>query len=584
LFADSTLSEIRSRLDITDVISEHVSLKKAGRNFKGLCPFHSENTPSFMVSPDKQIFHCFGCHEGGDIFGFIIKMDGLTFPEALERLAERAGVELKQKSGPKISKEEKEHLYQANRVAAWHYHESLKNSPLAKPAREYLEKRGVSPQEIEKFRLGYAPPHSHELEKVYNARSVPIQAALKTGVLRESERGLFESFQGRIIFPIFNRENRVVGLGGRILDSHEGMAKYINSSDSPIYDKSVHLFGLPQALESIRKKNKAYVVEGYLDVITMQQYGFCETVAPLGTSLTPRQISLLKRYVDEIVILFDADEAGWKAAERSLDLFLEQEISPKVLLLPGGEDPDTFLKKFGAKALEEKLKETRNLLAVIIDKSLIKNAKDIPGRAATLSELKPYLLKIASSLERNLYIRKLAEGLEVPEAWVFEELGIQMPREVKTLSFPKREKQNASSSEEVLFELFLKFEFIRPKIIEKIGPEEFVSRQYQFLAEKLWGIEQISEMKLSTLLERVEDPRLQNLVTELSIRESPLDALSSQIVSEDCIKNIKLSGLKIRLGNLSSQIKEAESFQQTDKVLTLLKEKQSILSAMEFTK
>lgn len=580
MFTDSTLSEVRSRVDIVDLVSEYLPLKKAGRNFKGLCPFHSENTPSFMVSPEKQIFHCFGCHEGGDTFGFLMKMEGLTFPEALEKLAERAGVELNQKSGPRLSKEEKENLFQANRVAAWHYHETLKNSPAAETARQYLQKRGVTEAEIEKFRLGYALPHSKELEQVYQSRKVPLEAAQKTGVIRSGDRGYFEGFQGRIIFPIFNRENRVVGLGGRILESHENMAKYINSPDSPIYDKSANLFGLPQALEGIRKKKRIFLVEGYLDVITLHQYGFSEAVAPLGTALTPRQISLLKRYTDEIIVLFDSDAAGWKAAERSLELFLEQEISPKVLLLPEGEDPDTFLKKFGAKAFQEKLKETRNLLAVIIDKCLVKNAKDISGRALALAEMKPYLLSLTSSLERNLYIRKLSEGLEVPEAWVYEELGIKPSNPEPRRASEARPKQEKRGAEEILLELFLKFDSMRPKILESIHPEDFTHGDYQKFASRLWKLEQVQSLSLAQLLEKVEEEKLKSMITQLSLRESPLDPLTVEMVIMDCIQKIKRESLKLKLGNLSAQIKEAESFQQTDKVLTLLQEKQNILSAL----
>lgn len=584
MFTDSTLSEVRSRIDIVDVVSEHVSLKKAGRNFKGICPFHSENTPSFVVSPEKQIFHCFGCHEGGDIFGFVMKMEGLSFPEALEKLAEKAGVELAQKSGPRLSKEDKENFLQANRVAAWHYHETLKNSPEAEIARQYLKNRGLTDTEIETFRLGYALPHSHELEKVYQSRKVPLEAALKTGVIRSGDRGTFEGFQGRIIFPIFNRENRVVGLGGRLLENHDNMAKYINSPDSPVYDKSANLFGLPQAMEAIRKKKRIFLVEGYLDVITMHQFGFLESVAPLGTALTPRQISLMKRYSDEIIVLFDADEAGWKAAERSLDLFLQQEISPKVLILPPGEDPDTFLKKFGAKALQDKLKETRNLLAVIIDKCLIKNTKDIAGRANALTDLKPYLLQLSSSLERNLYVRKLAEGLEAPEAWIFEELGIKASApEVKRASVakPKQEKHGA---EEMLLELFLKFESMRQKVLQNIQPAEFVNSEFQKLAGHLWGIDQVTSLSLAQLLEKVEEAKFKNLITQLSMRESPMDSLTVELVITDCILKIKRESLKLKLGDLSTQIKEAESFQQTDKVLTLLQEKQNILSALELSK
>lgn len=580
MFSDSTLNEVRSRLDIVELVSRYVPLKKAGRNFKGLCPFHSEKSPSFMVNADKQIFHCFGCHEGGDAFTFLMKLEGLTFPETLEKLAEEVGVEFKQKSGPRITKEEKESLYQANRVAAWHYHETLKNSPEAEIARTYLTHRGLRAEEIEKFRLGFALPYSHALEKVYETRQVPKEAAFKTGILRQGDRGSFESFQGRIIFPIFNRENRVVGLGGRVLENQDNIAKYINSSDSPIYDKSSNLFGLAQALESIRKKNRIFVVEGYLDVITMHQYGFSETVAPLGTALTPRQISLIKRYVDDIIVLFDADEAGWKAAERSLDLFLEQDLSPKVLQLPAGEDPDSFLKKFGAKTFQEKLKETRNLLAVIIDKALVKNSKDIPGRAAALEELKPLLLKLSSSLERNLYIRKMAEAMEVPEAWIFDALGIKVSSAEIKIPQANQTKQIKVGAEEILFELFFKFDSLRLKIIDSIQPEEFINLEYRLFSKVLWGLDQINTLNLSQILEKMDDTKFKSLITQFVMKESPLDFTTAEVLSLDCIHKIRKESLKLKLGNLSAQIKEAESFQQTDKVLTLLKEKQSILSSI----
>lgn len=583
LFNETTLIEIRSRVDLIELVSDFVSLKKAGRNWKGLCPFHQEKSPSFVVSEEKQIFHCFGCHEGGDIFGFLMKMEGLTFPEAVERLAERAHVALSPKAGPTLSKDEKENFFQANRVAAWHYYENLKKSPAAERARAYLKERGISEAEIEKFRLGFALPHSDELKNIFEERKVPLEAALKVGVLRQGERGYYESFRGRLIFPIFNRENKVVGLGGRILESNPEVAKYINSSDSPIYDKSATLFALPLAKEAIRRKNRVFVVEGYLDAITLHQFGFEETVAPLGTALTPKHIALLKRYTDEIIVLFDGDDAGWKAAERSLDSFLDHKITPKVLLLPPGEDPDTFLKKFGAQAFIEKSKEVRNLLSVIIDKTLAKNAKDISGKAASLESLRPYLMKIDRPLERNLHIRRIAQGLDVPESWIFEELGLS-PLKTPVKSGEKGQTKTAASAEELLLEIFIKFEGLRAKLIDKIQPDELFNEQARGLAVFLWKEVGLSACSVGELLPKVQDTQHQALLTELALKETAIETETASAIAADCVEKIKMDALKRKLGDLSLKIKNAEAHHQTDQVSVLLKEKQNILANLNAAK
>ncbi len=588
---ESTLHEIRSRVDLVEYISEHVSLKKVGRNWKGLCPFHSEKTPSFIVSEEKQIFHCFGCHAGGDVFTFLMKMEGLSFPEALEQLAQKMGVQLPSKSYPghSLNTDEKEALFQANRIAAWHYHEVLKKSPLAEKACQYLEKRGVKPQEIEKFRLGFCPTHSTEalLESLQKYKT-PADAAFKTGIVRKGEFGHYETFRDRLIFPIFNRENKVVGLGGRILENLGENAKYINSSDSPIYNKSVTLFGLNLAKEAIRQKNRVFVVEGYLDVITMHQFGFEETVAPLGTALTLQQITALKRYADEIIMLFDADEAGWKAATRALNLFLDQSLSPKVLLLPEGEDPDTYLRKYGSENFKEKLKEVRNLLAVVIDKTLAKNKRDIEGKSLSLKELKPYLLKLTSPLERNLYFRKLAQDLDIPENWIYQELGLSP----MTVKWKEKETKNPfSTAEEIFLEIFLQFESLRTKLVAEIHPEDFLNPASAQLARTLW--KQVGEpplgeapveqapFSISTLLEKMEDPALKALITQYSLKEHTVETSIALSMALDCAEKIRTNRLKQKMGALSEQIKQAETKQENAQVLLLLKEKQNLLASFK---
>jgi len=583
LFSDSTINEIRGRIDIIDLISDYTPLKRAGRNFKALCPFHQEKTASFIVNPEKQIFYCFGCHAGGDAFAFLMKIDGLTFPEALEKLGAKVGVKLQASAEARVSSDEKETLYQANRVAAWHYHENLKKSPAAEKARAYLRQRGLGEAEVEKFRLGYVLSHSDALPALYQERKVPLDAALKVGVLKQGERGYYETFRGRVIFPIFNRDQKVAGLGGRILDDSADQAKYINSSDSAVYDKSSQLYGLPLAKEAIRKKNRSFVVEGYLDVIALHQYGFDETVAPLGTALTSKQIALLKRYSHEIIVLFDGDDAGWNAARRSLISFFEQDISPLVLLLPAGEDPDTFLRKNGARAFTEKLKEVRNLFEVIIDKTLAQNGRSIAGKAASIEALKPFLLKILSPLKRNLYLRKVAQGLDVPEAWVFEELGLK-PQAAGVIHAPSRNRQASDfkpKTEETLMEIFLKYPEVRAGIIDKISPNEFISEEARFLADFLWSLEEILSLSTVEILSKTREAPLQSALSKFVLAENPIGVDEAPQMANDCLLKMKRDAFKRRLGDLTEEIRTAESSRQDEVVSALKKRQQELLSEMD---
>lgn len=583
LFDDSALTEIRNRLDLVDLVSDYVSLKKAGANYKGLCPFHSEKTPSFIVSPEKQIFHCFGCHEGGDIFSFLMKLESLTFPEAIEKLASKAGVEIQTGTDQQKIKNENEVFYQANRVAAWHYHEILKKSEKAEKARKYLLARGIGEAEIEKFRLGFSLNETDELIKTFEKKNIPIKAAEKTGVLKKGERGFFESFRERVIFPIFSKENKVVGLGGRILESGKETAKYINSPESPIYDKSSILFGFPLAKEAIRKKNRVFIVEGYLDVLAMHQFGFQETVAPLGTALTSKHIALLKRQVHEIIMLFDGDEAGWKATSRSLEHFLELDLDPKVLILPTGEDPDSYLRNSGEKQFQEKLKETRNLFTFFVDKVIAKNKRDISGKSATIAELKPYILKISSPLRRNLSVRMIAEKIDIPENWVLEELGLKAISTARRMA--KVESKTPSSSlEETLLELFLKFDSVRPMIFEKMQPTDFENRELGKIIPLLTSEKKFQNLSWNEILDILEDKEIKSNLTQLLLKETIANETTASQIAIDCIDKIKKRAFKQRLKLLSEQIEEAEKQSQPDRLSVLLQEKQNLVGILSKAK
>lgn len=576
MFDDSVLSEIKSRLDLVDLVSHYLSLKKSGKNLKGLCPFHSEKTPSFTVSPEKQIFHCFGCQENGDIFGFLMKIDGLSFPQAVEKLAERVGIQLQENPG---SASEKNDLYQANRVAAWYYHQTLKHSPQAQKARDYLEARGIAAEQIDKFRLGFAPRQSGLLEAL-RQKKVPLGAALKVGLLREGKSDLYESFKERITFPIFNLDNKVVGLGGRVVEQNE-KAKYINSIDSPIYDKSSQLYGLPLARRAIQQKGRVLLAEGYLDTITLHRFGFEESVAPLGTALTGKQIALLKRYASEFFLVFDSDPAGLKAVERSYPLFLEQEISPKVIVLPAGEDPDSYLRKEGAALFEEKIKQARNVFLFILDKVLDSLPSGVLERGAAVQKMLPYLLKSTHPLERNLWVRTLAQRLDVPETWVLEELGSQSafprPREGVDLAEPSF----FQGMEATLLALFLKEEKTRGPILDSLAENDFLNPDLRSIARLLWS-EEYRDLPAHQIATRWSDEKSKPVLMELIFQEENLK--DSEKLIQDCIQKLRLRNYRNQLKEISSELRSAEAGNSPRDVFRLLEKKKTLLQQIALLK
>src|SRR5688572_1815178 len=382
-YSTAVLDDIRAAVDIVDLVGRFVNLKKAGVNWKGLCPFHGEKTPSFMVNPKKGIFHCFGCGVGGDAFGFLMRQDKLTFPEAVRALAKQANVALPDDKAPGDSG--REELVRAMDLAARFYAEALAK-PAGARARTYLEGRGIDPEVARHFRLGYAPEGWDNLREFMRGEHVSEDVLLTAGLVvkRESGSGVYDRFRGRLMFAIRDLQGRVVAFGGRAFGDEQ--PKYLNSPETPLYTKGNLLYAADVARDSIRAKNRALIVEGYVDCLMAHQYGFTETVAALGTAFTGTQLGVLQRYCDEVITFFDADAAGQKAAERA-----EQLLEPtsngatwaitrsgsfdapggfrvKVALLPAGHDPDTFLRAEGAAAFTERIEQARSLLAYALDR------------------------------------------------------------------------------------------------------------------------------------------------------------------------------------------------------------------------
>jgi len=408
------VQRVKDAAQIIDIIGETVSLKRAGANMKGLCPFHAEKTPSFMVNPARQSFHCFGCGEGGDVFTFMMKYYNLTFPETLKQLAQRYQITLPEKQfsyEDQARAEKRQKLFDANERAARMYHEYLLHHAGGKKARDYLKQREITQDRITAFKLGYAPAGWDFLSNKVAKSTISPAEAEEAGLLVRKERGgFYDRFRDRILFPIFELTGRVVGFGGRILG--EGEPKYLNTPETLIFDKSRMLFGLYQHRDAIRRIRQAVVVEGNFDLLALASHGVENVVAPLGTALTQSQIRLLKGYADEVILLFDGDEAGIKAAMRSVPLFLAEQVAARVALLPSMHDPDTYVRAHGKEGLEKYLLNALPMLEFAFAHLKDRHGMSMTGKGKILEELEPLIQASGSSpFQQSVLISEFSNKL-----------------------------------------------------------------------------------------------------------------------------------------------------------------------------
>ncbi|MBK8270124.1 MAG: DNA primase [Planctomycetes bacterium] len=418
---------IRTASDIVDVVSTYVTLKRAGRNFKGLCPFHNEKTPSFNVLPDKQIFKCFGCGQGGDVFKFVQAKEGIPFPEARELLAQRAGISIEDErrtSTPRSPEQPgKSDLERVNRWASRWFQKQLWESPSAESARKYAESRGISEESAQKFVIGFAPASWESLRNAAAGANIPTEWLVEAGLLKRREDGTtYDGFRNPLMFPIFDAMNRVVGCGGRALD--DDPAKYVNSPQNALFDKSRCMYGIHAAKDAFAKSRMAVVVEGYLDCLLAQQFGFGHTVATLGTALTTEHARLLRRYVDSVTLVFDSDEAGRRAADRSLPVFIAEKLDVRLSHVPKGKDPADLLVSEGANAFDEVLTSATDALEFKWNqvRGRYRDAVSGPDRVKAIEE---YLSLVVSStdfgaidpIQRGLILNQVGKllGLSIDE-------------------------------------------------------------------------------------------------------------------------------------------------------------------------
>ncbi|MDO5724798.1 MAG: DNA primase [Tissierellia bacterium] len=496
-----TLEEIRDRADIVDIVGEYVNLQKRGANFMGLCPFHNEKTPSFSVSPNKNFFHCFGCGAGGDVITFIMRMEGLSFPEAAKKLADRYQISIQ--GGYKVDdslQKEREEAYKINRTAALFFRENLKNS---KYAINYLLKRGININAINRFGIGYAPDEWDSLIKHLNSHKLSIEIAEKIGLInkRKNSEGYYDTFRNRIIFPIIDYKKRVIGFGARVLD--DSMPKYLNSYDSFIFNKGNNIYGINYQSRT-KKADRLIVTEGYMDVIALYMGGIDYAVASLGTALTRNQVKLLKRYSDNFLISYDGDEAGLKATEKAIGTFKLENINPKIIRLPEGLDPDDFIKKYGKMQYESMVNKAEDSLEFLISnykKDL--DPKNIDDNIKLIKYIANLLKGIKSPIERDIYINKLAKEYSIsPHSIKSEIMGnndwLNKDENLKSISSNKDEKNSLNRKSFKykiidVFRLMLEDRIYYEKINAKLKPEIFSNSVFEELYRSIREIYQESE-------------------------------------------------------------------------------------------
>jgi len=532
---DNTIQEVKEANDVLEIIGQHLNLKRSGSNYKALCPFHQEKTPSFMVNPGKQIFHCFGCDTGGDVIRFIMLHDGLPFVDAVMKLAGRAGINLPEKSAESgVRRDRKDVLYRANRLASEYYCDLLMKDPRGIEARDYLGSRGIHSDVSKTFGIGFAPPGWRSLGPVLENEQIPTDAAIECGLILKGESGKepYDRFRNRIVFPIRDLTGRILGLGGRVLGDE--LPKYVNTPETPVYRKGDSLFGVDVAAASIREKGHVILVEGYLDVIALHQAGITNVVGVLGTALTQEQARRIKRLTTRCVLIFDSDEAGKKAALRSGMILLEEGFTCLVAPLDTDEDPDSFLRKEGPEELLGRISDALPIVMFAMEEAKKEHSGDNAGsRAQVLDAITPYLAKIKDRAKLGVYLREVADELRIE----------QHDLRAKLISVDVRKTRPASQTdpetpvqrwEELLVHIMIRDPSTIARIREVVGPGDFPSPAMSGVVEKIY-----SGVTLGTLMDTVEDS-LKNLLSGWAL-EDPVEGKEKAL--EDCLRRVAIRKL-----------------------------------------
>ncbi len=561
---EDKIEDVRNASDIVSIISGYVGLKKRGQNHFGLCPFHSENTPSFSVHQGRQIFRCFGCGKGGNVFSFLMEIERITFIEAVRMLAAKAGIELPEYEKTSEGPSESEQLVQANGLARDFFHSYLLNSNTgdAVSARDYLDKRGYTEQAIKTYMLGYAPDSWDKLTNHAQASLISSDIMQKAGLLKrggETNR-VYDAFRDRVIFPIRNLSGRVIGFGGRRLKEPEGdriVAKYINSPETAVYNKGKELFGLWEARNEIRRQDRAILVEGYTDTLSLVSAGVNIACASLGTSLTENQARLLKRFTSNVCVLYDGDSAGVTAAKRAVDVLLSVGCTPKVMLLPMGEDPDSFVIKKGGEAIWELM----NNAVGPVDFRIHASRQEGMTQQQIARDLVASAAQISSQIDQELFLQDVSGKTGISIDALMQELA----RTRRPGSLRRGEEDTSPSrwplegTLTTLVEILVRNPEVRDSVFEGWGPDEVKDERMRSLLERLhkdWKEERNPDPE--SILNHFEEPQVCDFLSKCLMTDDSVD-IDKQLeidlkVVKDCLRSLEVGKLKRRITLLKEQM------------------------------
>ncbi|MEW6661567.1 MAG: DNA primase [Bacillota bacterium] len=594
---EHVLDEIRSATDIVDVVSEYVVLQKRGRNYWGRCPFHTENTPSFTVSNDKQMFYCFGCGTGGSAYTFLMKIRNISFVEAANMLAERAGISLPEKEQSpqeRLVRKKQQRLLDLLALAAEYFQNNLSKHPDASAAIAYLKQRGINGRIAKEFRLGWALETWDQLIGFLSKNGFAQQEIHAAGLASPREKGVgyYDRFRGRLMFPIIDHRQRIVGFGGRVLDT--SVPKYLNSPETQLFQKGKILYGLSLAADAIRQAGYAIIVEGYMDTIAAHQYGFANTVASLGTALTREQAQLLKRFTRDVVIAYDADAAGEKATLRGLELLQEVGCRVKVAVMPPKMDPDDFIRKYGAAVFKELMeKRALSLIAYKLEKEIVvQNTETVEGKVDVVNHLLPDLQRLDNAIERGQYIKLIAGRLDLAEDAIYFELNRRSGKMQKNgtgrdkKEIPRHNKDEIGSlgllpSEEYLLLRILEEPEALDQVQAELGQDVFQQQAARDIIQLLqeWMAVNLDPPSPAALADLLPSGAARDLLARVMSREKVLGGSLP-----DLLRQIKICRLSQQVEERQRRIREAESAGDLEVQRQLIVELTALQREKEFLK
>ncbi|MDD3982945.1 MAG: DNA primase [Candidatus Omnitrophota bacterium] len=587
---ENVLDDILSRVDIVELISAYIPLKKAGRNFRACCPFHNEKTPSFMVSPDKQIYHCFGCGESGNAFKFLMRHERMEFTEAVELLARRCGVVIPQLSADRNAEGVNAQIFKANQLAAGFFSARL-FSTAGSAALTYLQERGLRREILESVGVGLAPDSWDGLISFMRGKGIPLSLLDKAGLITPRQGGgYYDRFRNRIMFPISDARSRIIGFGGRVYSAADKGVKYINSPETAVYTKGRNLYGLNLSKDAVRKKDCAVVVEGYLDFLIPYQEGVDNLVASQGTALTEEQIRLLKRYASGVVIIYDGDKAGESAALRALELFIEEGMNVRVAVLPQGDDPDTFVRREGPEAFRGLIDGAKEIFDYKL--GVLKSRHNVSGAAgkdAVAAEMLSIISKFHSAVVRSEYLRVLAGELNVPEEALLEELNKiksgrkEGRRTERDKQVPSRETEAVLPAEKLLIQLMLQENELISRIRDSLDPADFQSRTAGQIVRTMFELSaQGVCVGAGMIMNHLEGSGISGIVCDPVLSSEDVSAEEKEKMASDCVKRIKMHNMNNRRRCLHQQIKDAQVSGDRVKLDGLLKEFNTLIKPHSF--